>query len=192
MPVAPSTVTQAILAAGPDLRGPSWVRLATVVGIAVAAWAPVPSNLALQGVTTGAAGSGAVTGKVYVQPAPLPVPAAVALASLLGLDAATVARAVGLGVAAAFNATAAYQGVSAGVGSGADASKVTLSNGPGLVSALCLAATTSGLAGVDVPRIMAGLGPGIATLLLTGTGTGVVAGPVGPSPGVGTSLSRVF
>lgn len=192
MPVAPSTISQAILAAGPDLKGASWVRLTAVIGIAVAAWAQVPANLALQGVTAGAVGAGTVTGKVYVVPAPLPVPAAMALAGLLGLDAASVGRAVGLGVAAAFNASAAYQGVSVGVGTGTDVSKVSLSNGPSLVAALSLAATSSGMTGVDIPRVMAGLGPGIATLLLTGTGTGVVAGPVGPSPGAGTSLSRVF
>lgn len=192
MPVAPTPITQAILLAGPDLRGPSWVRLATVIGVAVAAWAQVPSNLALQGITAGAAGSGVVAGKVSVVPAPLPVPAAMALAALLGVDAATVARAVGLGVAAAFNSTAAYQGVSVGVGSGTDVSRVSLSNGPGLVTALCLAATTSGMVGIDVPRVMAGLGPGIAALLFTGTGVGVVAGPVGPAPGAGTSISKVF
>lgn len=192
MPLAPSTITQAILAAGPDLRGPVWAKLATMIGIGVTAWAIIPANLALQGVTAGAAGSGAVTGKVFVVPAPLPVPAAVALASLLGPVAPNAARAVGLGVAAAFNASAAYQGVSVGVGTGTDVSKVSLANGPSLVTALGLAATTTGMTGVDISRICAGLGPGIASLLLTGTGTGVVAGPVGPAPGAGTSLSRVF
>lgn len=192
MPLAPPAITAAILAAGPDLRGPSWIKLATTVGIAVAAWSQLPANVTLQGVTTGAVGSGIVTGKLSVIPAPLPVPAAVAAASLLGLDAASVGRAVGLGVAAAVNASATYQGASVGVGSGTDVSKVTLSNGPTLVAALGLAASSTGLVGVNVPRICAGLGPGIAALLLTGTGIGVVAGPVGPAPSAGTSLSRVF
>lgn len=192
MALSPSSITQAVLAAGPDLRGPVWTRLASVVGVAIATWSRMPSNMALQGATVGAVGSGAVTGKVFVVPAPLPVPAAVTLASLLGLDAAIVARAIGMGTASAFNATASYQGVSIGVGSGTDVSRVNLSNGSSLVAALCLAATSSGMVGVEIPRVMAGLGPGIAALLHTGTGIGVVAGPVGPLPGAGTSISRVF
>jgi hypothetical protein len=190
MPLTPPAIAQAIVAAGPDLKGVLFPRLATFVGVAVAAWAQVPANLALQGVTVGAVGSGAVAGKVYVVPAPLPVPAQV-LEVLFGVQAPAVGRAVGLGIAAAVNATATYQGVSVGVGSGTDVSKVSLANGPALVLALSASAATTGLVGVDVARLCAGLGPGIADLLLTGSGVGVVAGPVGPSPGAGTSTSRV-
>lgn len=191
MPLTPSILTHAIIASGPDLIGVEWPRVARFVGIAVAAWAPVPGNIVLQGVTTGAAGSGAVTGKVSIIPAPLIVPAQV-LTTLFGVKAAAVGRAVGLGIATAFNASAAYQGASVGVGSGTDVSKVTVVNGSSLVLALSAAAATTGLTGVNIARLCAGLGPGIANLLLTGTGIGVVAGPVGPSPGVGTSISRVF
>ncbi len=190
MPVVAPAVAAAILAAGPDLTGSSFTRLATVVGIALSAWAPVPANVVIQGVTTGAAGAGAVTGKLYVVPAPLPVSAS-ALAVLFGNIAPSVARAIGVGVANALNASALYQGASAGVGSGADVSKVSFANGMSLVAALSLAATSTAFSGVDVPRICAALGPGIAALLLTGSGIGVVAGPVGPAPGVGTSLSWV-
>lgn len=192
MALTPPMITAAIAAAGPELKGIVWVRLTVVLGIAVATWAQVPANLAMQGVTTGAAGSGVVTGKMAVTPAPLPVPAAVSAATVVGLDAASVARAVGLGVAAAFNASATYQGVSVGVGSGTDVSKVSLSNGPSLVAAIQAAALSTAFGGVVMPRVATGLGTGIAALLLTGTGIGVVAGPVGPAPGAGTSVSRVF
>lgn len=181
----------AIIAAGPDLRGVLFARVATFVGIGVTTWALLPSNLAMQGVTTGTVGSGTAAGKVFVAPAPLIVPAQ-ALTVLFGVQAPSVARAVGVGVAAAFNATAAYQGVSVGVGVGADTSKVSLANGPALTLALSSAAVTTGLVGVDMARLCAALGPGIATLLLTGTGTGTVAGIASPLPGVGTSTSRVF
>ena len=190
MPVVASAVTAAILAAGPDLTGSSFIRLATVVGIAVSAWAPVPANVILQGVTAGAVGAGTVTGKLYVGPAPLPVSAS-ALAVLFGNVAPSVARAIGVGVANALNASALYQGASVGVGTGTDVSKVSSANGVSLVAALSLAATSTVFSGVDVPRICAALGPGIAALLLTGSGVGVVAGPVGPSPGAGTSTSWV-
>ena len=130
VPLSPSGISQAILAAGPDLRGQGWNRFVVVVGSAVAAWARVPTSLALQGVTAGILGSGTVSGKVFVPAAPLPVPAAAALASLLGVSASSVARAVGTGVSAAFTASATYRGVSVGVGSGSDVSRVSVSNGP--------------------------------------------------------------
>ena len=191
MPLTPSTISQAILASGPDLQGVLFARVAVAVGIGVSTWALLPANLALQGVTVGAVGSGTVTGKVFLVPNPLIVPAHF-LTVLFGVQAPAVARAIGLGVAAAVNAEAGYQGVSVGVGTGTDISKVSISNGPALVLALAAAMTTTGLLGTEVSQLCAGLGPGIANLLLTGTGTGVVAGPVGPSPGAGTSISRVF
>lgn len=192
MPLTAPIITQAIIAAGPDLHGPSWIRLATVVGIAVSSWAQIPANLTLQGVTAGAMGSGIVTGKIAVTPVPITVPAGMLAAGLIGIEAASMGRAIGMGTAIAFNASALYQGASVGVGSGTDISKVTLSNSPSLVLALSIAASSTGMVGVNIPRLCAGIGSGIATLLLTGTGTGVVAGPTGPAPGSGTSLSRVF
>ena len=192
MPINAPVIAQAIIAAGPDIVGVSWPRLATVIGIAVATWAVVPANLSMQGVTTGTLGSGTVTGKFYVVPAPLPVPAAMALATVLGVRAPSLARALGMGVAAAFNASASYTGVSAGVGTGSDVSKVVLANGPALVLALQAAAVSSGLVGVALPTLFAGVGPGIANLLLLGTGTGVVTGAGSPASGVGSSTSVVF
>ena len=192
MPLSPNAITQAILSAGSDLKGPSWVQLATAIGIAVASWAQLPANLAIQGVTVGGAGTGTVTGKLSVTPSALPVAASVAAAGLIGVNAASLSRAVGLGIAAAFNGSATYQGVSAGVGTGTDISKVVTANAPSLIAALGLAASSTGLVGVNISRICTGLGPGIATLLLTGTGAGVVTGPTGPAPGSGTSVSRVF
>lgn len=174
------------------MQGPAWIQLAGVIGSAVFAWSQSPSNLSLQGVTTGVAGGGFVTGTIFVRPIPLPVSASLDAAGLVGVDAALIGQAVGIGVATTFSASATYQGTSAGVGSGTDVSRISVANGPALVLALNAAAATAGLRGVSVPRISTGLGPGIAALLLTGTGTGVVSGPSGPAPAVGTSISRVF
>lgn len=192
MPITPSAITLSILAASPDLQGTVWRSVAAAVGIGVAAWAQIPSNLAMQGITAGAAGSGVVTGKFSVVPVPLPVPASMAAAGLVGVNAASVGRGVGIGVANAFNASATYVGASVGVGTGTDVSKVSLSNGPSLVLALSAACASVGLTGVNITRLCAGMGPGIVALLLTGTGVGVVAGPVGPAPGAGTSISRIL
>jgi hypothetical protein len=182
-----------MIAAGPDLIGPVWPRLALVLGTATYSWAITgTANLSLTGVTTGAGGAGAVAGKVFIVPAPLPVNAAAASAGLLGMDAARLARAVGVGLAVAFNASGQYVGVSSGVGAGVDVSKIVFANGPSLVGIITATAASQGLAGPDIPRLAGALGTGIAALMLTGTGAGVVAGPAGPAPTVGTSISQVF
>lgn len=192
MPLAGPAITSAILAAGPTLKGPVWGRLAVAVGTAVGAWALVPANLSMQGVTTGVVGTGVVNGKFSVIPAPIPLPASFSGTGLVGFDASVMATAIGLGVANAFNASAAYQGTSAGVGTGTDVSRVLVSNGPSLVTLLNTTAASQGLLGGDMPRLSTAIGTGVATLLTTGTGVGVVTGPGGPAPAGGTSFSRVF
>ena len=189
MALTATGITSAIVAAGPDLRGPTWYELAALVGIAVATWARIPSNLVMQGVTTGVAGAGTVFGKFSVVPSPLPL--SMAAVKLLGPTAPDVARAIGMGVSAAFNSSAAYRGVSAGVGVGADVSKVTAVNGPFLVNAIATTASSRGMVGPTMPQLAAGLGTGIATLLATGIGIGTVTGGAGPVPAVGTSISQV-
>jgi hypothetical protein len=190
--LTPSGVTGAIIAAGPELKGANWFRLASALGVGIVAWSIIPSNLAMTGVTTGAAGGGVVNGKVFVPPQPLPVPATAAAQALLGFVTPSMMRAISMGTALAFNSQAQYQGVSVGVGTGTDVAKVSLANPATLIAALQLSMNGSGMLGFNVPRIALAVGTGIPLLLLTGTGTGVVTGPSGPSPGGGTSLSRVF
>lgn len=190
MPLSPTNITAAIFAAGPDLRGISWARFVPVLGSALAAWAQVPGNLVINGVTTGVAGAGSVFGTLAVPPNPIPVIGASASAGMLGVSAAGMARAVGVGVAASFSTT--YVGVSAGVGAGTDISRVVIANGPALTAAITTAATAAGMGGVLIPQIAVGFGTGISILLLTATGIGVVTGPAGPIPGGGTSVSRIL
>lgn len=192
MPLTPPTVTASIIAAAPDLPGPDFQRIATLLGSAITAWAQVPANVVVQGVTTGAAGAGAVTGKLFVPIQPLPVNASFAGASLLGTNAQQMARGIGVGVATAFTSSAQYVGVSAGVGAGTDISRITVANPAALTATILAAAPGLGFAGASMPTFAAAVGTGVSTLLLTGTGTGAVAGPGGPAPTAGTSVSKVL
>jgi len=191
MALTPPIVTGAILAAGPELKGENWFRIATVVGTAVSVWAQVPANLALTGVTQGTVGAGAVTGKITVAPNPAPVLAAAVSVGLLGFVTPSVCRAVGMGVAAAVTASGQYIGTSAGVAVGTDISKVSVANPATLTGTISSIAASTGLLGLSMQQLSAAFGTGLSVMLLTGAGTGVVAGVAGPSPGFGTSVSRV-
>lgn len=192
MALTPPTITAAIIAAAPDLPGPDFLRIATLLGVSITSWAQLPSNVVVQGVTSGVAGSGAVTGKLFVAPQPVPVNAAFAGASLLGINAQQMARGIGVGVGTAFTSSAQYVGVSAGVGTGSDISKITFANPSTLTAAILAAAPGLGFGGPAMPVFAAAVGTGVSTLLLTGTGTGAVAGPGGPVPAAGTSISKVL
>lgn len=175
--------------AGPTLKGQVWVRAATGVGVAVQTWLATPGNVVLNGVVTGIAGGGTVTGKAFVVPAPLPVNLTVAAASLLGVDAQLAATAIGLGVGTAVNASAAYVGVSQGA-IGVEVSKVAYANSGTLTALLAANFAAQGLNGPVALQFAAGLGPGIAGIMLTGAGAGAAVGPGGPLPAVGTSVSN--
>ena len=193
MALTAPAMTAAILAAGPELKGQDFVRVSAAISTAVVAWAVVPANLALSGVTLGVLGAGVVNGKLSVAPQPLPVIGAATASGLVGFMSPSFTRAVGLGIASTFSASGQYQGSSVGVGFGSDLSKVTVSNTATLISGLQAALNSTGIVGFDVPQVSVALGTGISALLLTGVGAGVVTGPVGPSPAGGTSpLSRVF
>ena len=189
MPITAPAVTTAILTAGPTLAGTTWVRTATGIGVAVQAWLATPGNVVINGAVAGVVGGGAVTGKAFVVPAPLPVNFTVAAASLLGVDAQLAATAVGFGVSIAVNASAVYVGTSVGA-IGAEVSKVTYANGASLTALIAASFAAQGLNGPVALQFAGGLGPGIAGIMLTGVGTGVAVGPGGPLPGVGTSISN--
>lgn len=191
MPIVASTITSAILIAGPTLRGSVWAQLAAGIGFAVQAWAVVPSNIVLVGFVSGVVGGGSVTGKFSMSPAPLPVGAAVAAAGLVGPSATEVAAAVGLGVGAALNASATYAGTATGA-IGADVSRVITVNPATLITLLVSSFAAQGIVGPLAGQLATGLGNGIATMILTGGGTGVAVGAAGPSPGTGVSRSGLI
>jgi hypothetical protein len=191
MPLIPTAVSAAIVAAGPDLRGTVWQRVCQALGVAVASWTTTPGNIVVAGVTSGTAGSGTVNGKLFVLPQPLPVSGAFSGASLLGVESPQVSKAVGVGVGNAFNAGALYQGISAGVGVGADVVSKVTANPTTLTAAIMAAGAATGLKGVNMPQLAGALGTGIASLISGASGAGTVTGAGGPAPAAGTSVSRV-
>ena len=193
MPLAPPAVAAAIIAAGPELKGTSFLQLTGWFGAGIATWAQIPVNVVVNGVTAGAAGGGAVFGKLFVPPNPTLVVGSFVAAGLAGKDGATLARALGTGVPAVFTASAQYTGVSAGVGAGTDISKIIVANPAALTALLMALAQAFGLLGAfDIPKLAAAAGTGVSGLLLAGTGVGAVSGPAGPAPAAGTSISKVL
>ena len=191
MPVTPPAVTAAIIAAGPLLKGPAWFQLASAIGTGVVSWSAIPANVAMVGSTTGAAGSGQVTGKFALPTAPAPVISALKGVGALGQNAPQVGAAVGIGIGIAYSATGVYVGQSVGA-VGADVSKVVLANPAALIAILNTTMTAQGIFGPSSKQLAVGLGTGIASMFLTGSGIGVSVGPAGPAPGTGVSRSSIL
>jgi hypothetical protein len=193
MPIVAPAITSAILAAGASsgIVGPNFQLLASSVGRAVSVWARIPSSVVLTGAVTGAVGGGQVSGKLFVVPSPIPLPATIAGVGFLGVQAPLLGGAIGIGVSTSLNAIAGYRGVSTGA-IGVDASKVIFADPTSLISLLTGGMTGVGLVGPQAPLLAAGIANGIAAMLLTGVGVGVAAGAAGPSPGVGVSRSSLF
>lgn len=191
MAVTPAAVTGAIIAAGPLLKGPLWFQTASAIGVGVVAWSVIPANVVLAGSVNGTAGGGAVTGKFVLPPVPLPVTASVSLRRFFGLNAPQVASAVGIGIGSSYSATGQYVGTSVGA-VGVDASKVIIANGATLVPALIASMSSRAIIGAAAPQLASALAPGIATMFMTGFGTGAALGPTGPAPGTGVSRSSVI
>ena len=100
--------------------------------------------------------------------------------------------AVGIGVGTSYSASGQYIGTSVGVGVGADVSKVVFANPATLQPLLVSGLAAQGLIGPAAAQLAAALSPGIATMFLTGFGTGAATGPTGPAPGTGVSKSSII
>ncbi len=190
MPVTEPVVTSAIIAAAPDLTGPSWYLLASAVGQAVSVWIKIPTSVSVSGVVTGTVSSGIVAGKLFIPPTPIPLPATVLAAGFSGPLSPRISSAIGIGVSTSLNASAFYSGSAIGA-VGADVSKVIFADPISLTSLMVGAMASKGLVGPQSPILASGLANGIATMVLTGTGTGIAFGAAGPAPAVGTSKSKI-
>lgn len=187
MALTSAAVTAAILAAAPEMAGPTGSILAQAVGAAVVPWANLVANLALTGVTSGTLGAGTVLGTLLVPSNVAVVSGGLSAAGVLGPTAPILAKAIAIGISTSFS-TAQYTGPSIGVGMGIDNSLVALANASTLISLL-----SAGLLGASGPSVCTGIGNGIASLLLLATGVGVVTGAPSTVSGVGTSgPSTVF
>lgn len=191
MPVVGKAVTAAILTASPTLKGLVWFQMASGIGSAIAQWVRIPSNVVLAGSVNGTIGAGAVVGKFFMIPVPLPVAATVAASGLFGLLAPQMAAGVGLGVGIALNASAAYRGTATGA-IGVDVSKVVFVNPISLIALITSNLAARQIRGPVAAQLAIGIGNGVSAMVATGGGTGVAAGVPGPSPGTGLSRSSLF
>lgn len=187
MALQPSTLEAAILASFSFSGSRTMPWIARAVGQAFATWAP---TVVFQGATTGFAGSGLVTGKVFLQGSGL-VPAAMAGVGLSSVGV-EIGRAIEAGIVETVQASAQYAGASAGVGTGSDVSSVRLVSQAGLLVLLTSALRGAQIEGLSSSQLAAGISAGVAALTRTCTGVGVVAGANAGVPGAGTSLSAMF
>jgi len=191
MPVNPANIAAQIVAAGPKPGGPAFAQFALAVANGVSAWVAA-GGVVLVGVAAGAAGFGTVTGKYVVVPNPLPVATGLTAGAVVGVTAPAIAVAVGVGVGTALNTDATYVGACGGVAVGKEEVIRVVADPATLTAALASAMAGAGMVGPTVPQLAAALATGIAGLVMTGTGTGVVASTAaGPIPTVSASTSRL-
>lgn len=193
----PANITRAINQAADFPGGPSFYTITNAVGLSLPPW--IGSGVVVNGITTGVTGSGVVTGNMIFLGVVSDVAQSLQSGGVGGTQSERFSRALTLGITEAMTGCQ-YTGVSAGVSSGTDISMISSVNTATLAS--LLEATHRGLCsplgggGSIAPGFYLALANGIASILRTGVtipGSGVVApsGPVGPLPGVGTSVSSI-
>ena len=164
--------------------------LATAIGTTIGAWANIPTNITLNGVTAGTMGAGLVSGKMTVAPNTGFYISSFNAFTLNGLNHSGLGNALSTSISLAFS-TALYSGFSAGVGVGSDTSKVTVVNGATLRTFLIGGLSAFSFNGINVSNLCSAISQGVSKQLLTGFGNGVVAGPPLPLPSSGTSVCMV-
>lgn len=188
--IPPTALAAALRASAPFPGGPAFDLLCQAIANATVTW--LPAGVSLVGVTAGVVGAGTVTGTISFAGTPGLV--LEAMGALRGTNAPALATALATGLNAGLLGLS-YLGASVGVGTGTDVSRVVSVNALALSqslrtthTALCVA---QGGTGSTVPSFYEALAAGIAAVIATGTGAGVVAptGPLGPSSSVGTSTS---
>lgn len=191
MAITSTLITQQIRVSSPTLVGADWLKLSSAIGKAVHQWLIIPVNVGLKGVATGTAGGGAVpTGKVIVAPLIPAVVAAFIAHGLRGSHSLKIAKSVAIGVSAAINLSGEYYGASGTVGIGVDMCKVTKANPKALQGLLMANFAAVNLKGSDSFKLAKAISVGVSSILLTGVGTGAVAGS--PSPIPSTGMTNLF
>lgn len=188
MAITASQITQQIRLASPTLKGVDWLKLSSAIGKAVQQWLVIPSNVGLTGVATGVLGSGAVpTGKVVVATSVASVVSSFTANGLKGVEGLKMAKSVAIGVSSAINTSGEYYGSSSSVGIGVDTCKVTKASSKALQTLLVSKFAANGIKGVDSLKLAKAISVGVSSILLTGVGTGAVAGSPSPIPSVGAT-----
>ena len=174
-------------------NGVTFPSLALAIAQGVSLWAVGNSaNLALSGVSAGTAGAGAVAGfKITVPPNNGAIETALRASGVGGQLVPSLAMTVAMGIATAFTLSAQYSGLSTGVGVGTDVSAVSIAN-PATLTTLLLAQLHAVVGrGQATSSLAAGLGQGIAIMLLGSVGLGTVTGPSSVVGAGGTTFSTV-
>lgn len=185
--ITPPTISSAIFAAAPAIKGVQWPSLCSALGIAIHKEIVNPATVSCTGVTTGVAGAGTIpTGKMVFAPLPAMV-GFLAANGVKGVVSLQITKACIVGTTNALNSSCEYYGTSAGVGIGSDVSKVVMANPAILIGSLQSCFVAFGFNGVVSKLMAVGVGNGISSILLTGTGAAAVVGSPSPVPSVGVS-----
>lgn len=192
MPVTGIIIANAIYANGlRSFSGSQYRVLCDAIGTSIASWIKLQANVVVVGSTNGAAGGGTVTGKLAFVPVIPAMSAAFTANTLVGPSAKKLAFAISKGVQSSLTASAEYRGQSTGA-IGADISKVVFANPATLIPILKSNMGAKRLLGLSTTLLASAIATGVVAIVMTGTGTGVAAGPAGPAPSTGISRSKVF
>ena len=168
-------------------------QLAMAVAYAMAAWFPL-QGVRLKGTCVGTAGAGAINtpvSRLFLVPNPSLVIGGLTSAGMSGPLSVSLGTVISSGIAKSVTSYGQYAGGVSGVGVGGDVSKAVSSNGSLLVSQLSSFLSAMMGSGPAMSQMAAGLGAGIAALVLGITGTGTVIGTSSVSPATGQSNSWV-
>lgn len=191
MALSPATISAALVSAS-TFTGPVYPQLANGIGSGVYQWAV--SSVRVIGQSTGVGlGPGSVTGKLQLAPNPSLILASLQGAGVAGLVSSPLATAVSTGIASAFTSSAQYVGVSSTVASGTDIATAVIADPASLVGLLIgTIPSVFGSSGPSLPAVATGLGNGIAALVATATGQGLITGAGSPQPSTGVSSSSIL
>ena len=188
MAISPSIISQAIKAASPSLNGKEWIDCCSALGKALYKEIVNPKTVYLNGNTVGVAGAGAIpSGKVFFVPIP-DMKSHLKANRVKGVVANQVAIGCIVGVTNALNASCEYYGSSVGVCIGSDISRVVFANPTALSKSVQSILVAYGLKGIVAKNTAKGIGNGISSILLSGTGAAPVTGSPSPVPSSGTSV----
>jgi hypothetical protein len=164
--------------------------MAQGVGLAIAAWVPLQTNVMVKGVTTGLVGSGSVSGTLQFVISGQ-IQAAFGSSGINGPSAPGIALMVENGLSSSL-ISAQYIGLSVGVGSGTDISKINQANSSTLISLLLGNLKGMDIDGISTSLWVPALASGVSAIFLTGFGFGSVSGIGVNFPSSGTSISTVL
>ena len=190
MALTSAAISGAIIGASPYSGSQVIPRLALAIGESIVSWISVPTNVLVQGTTSGFVGAGVVNGTMQFVVAGQ-IQAAFASNNIVGQTAPGIAQTIENGLSSVLS-SAQYSGTSAAVGTGTDTSKVSLVNSGNLIPILLGNMQGQSIAGMTATQVATGLAQGIGTIIQTGFGFGAVTGPAGNIAAVGTSVSTIF